>query len=148
LRFSTRLAIVAASPLAAIFAIAIGRSMVRGLSLDVSMSLAISHNWLIGATVFYLVNYLVAWKYANSWPISMSRMLIWSILAYICISNIVDIFGMHKEIAWQIVGVGSGGSPETLTGLRAHLSVWIVVLAMSVTCIAVGFETSDPDLTQ
>lgn len=96
--------------------------------------------WLAILSALYVINYVMAWKYRSSWPMTMGRILVWGAVAYLCISHTVDLFGEHREIAWQIVGSDGPGSEELIALLRARLAGWVVCLAMSLICIAVGFE--------
>jgi len=104
------------------------------------VQLANSLKWLAIIGVLYVANFLLAWRYSKSWPLTMGRTLAWAFIAYICISNIVDVLGLHRNIVWQIMGEVGGGDPVLIEGLRAQVVVWALSLVMSVVCIAVGFE--------
>jgi len=104
------------------------------------VQLASSLKWLAIIGVFYVANFLLAWRYRKSWPVTMGRTLTWAFVAYICISNIVDVLGLHRNIAWQIMGEEGGGDPVLIEGLRAQVVVWALSLVLSVVCIAIGFE--------
>jgi hypothetical protein len=101
--------------------------------------------WLAILSALYTINYIIAWKYRSSWPMTMGRILVWGAVAYLCISHTVDLFGEHREVVWQIAGSDGPGSKELITLLRARLAGWVVCLAMSLVCIAVGFEKDASD---
>ncbi len=96
--------------------------------------------WLAILSALYVINYVVAWKYRSSWHMTMGRLLVWGAVAYLCISHTVDLFGENREMVWQIAGSDGPGSVEFISLLRARLAGWVVCLAMSLICIAVGFE--------
>jgi hypothetical protein len=75
----------------------------------------------------------------------MTRALIWAVIAYVCISNIVDLFGLNYEISNQILGIADGGEVLALTGIRLQLGAQAIMLIMAVTCIGFGFESSSEE---
>jgi len=101
--------------------------------------------WLAILSALYVINYAIAWKYRSSWSMTMGRILVWGAVAYLCISHTVDLFGEHREMVWQIAGSDGPGSVEFIALLRARLAGWVVCLAMSLVCIAVGFEKDADD---
>ncbi len=101
--------------------------------------------WLAILSALYVINYVIAWKYRSSWPMTMGRILVWGAVAYLCISHTVDLFGERREMAWQIIGSDGPGSKELISLLRVRLAGWVVCLAMSLVCIGVGFEKDSSD---
>ncbi len=88
----------------------------------------------------YIANYLVAWKTATSWSISMVRMLIWAFVAYLCISNCVDILAEDRTLWRQIAGLEDVSNPLVVSHMRSRLGAYIASLMLSLVCIGVGFE--------
>jgi hypothetical protein len=70
-------------------------------------------------------------------------MLVWGVFAYIAMSHLVDLFGLNADIAWQILDISNKADSARVLELRALVGAWIILMLMSVTCIAVGFETAD-----
>ncbi|MCP4599697.1 MAG: hypothetical protein GY847_04020 [Proteobacteria bacterium] len=146
MKFEIRLGIIACWPIIAVAVILLGRSSFFSLPGDSVESLVSAHQWLAVITVLYIFNYLAAWRYSSSWPLSMSRMLLWAVIAYLCISNIIDLLGENWSIAGQILGLsgevpGDGGSAVVIE-MRWRLAVWAAALAMSCVCIGIGFEAN------
>jgi hypothetical protein len=106
----------------------------------VGSSLKSAGEWLWIIVALYGANWLLAWTYRRSWPMTLARSLVWALIAFLCISEIVDLFGENREIAWRIVGLGEGGDPGLLSGLRWLVAHWTAALGAAATCIAVGFE--------
>jgi hypothetical protein len=98
--------------------------------------------WLGIVTVMYLVNHVIAWRYAKSWPIFVTRSLIWAVVAYLCISNIVDLFGLNYEISNQILGISSHGESPVLRSIRIRIGAQAIMLVMAIMCIGFGFEAT------
>ena len=106
--------------------------------------LEVEHHWLLVLSILYAVSFLVAWRYKASFTIAMSRMLIWAVIGYLGISHTVDLLGNHYEIIWQILDVAEGTAEASLlTAIRARLFVFTVIIAMAITSIAIGFESTD-----
>lgn len=148
MKFGFRLAIIALGPLAAMAVILLGRGVLPSLPGRVGEPLADAHGWLLIITVLYIINFLISWRFWASWPVFVTRALIWALIAYLCISNIVDLFGENSKIGWQILGAEGGGDRAVVTGLRGQLYSWAVGLAMAAICIGIGFESSRVDREQ
>jgi len=140
MKFGVRLAIIAVGPLAAAIVILVVQNVQGSLPAGVAGPLKMAHRWLGIISVMYIVNYLIAWRFVSSWPIFMVRSLIWGLIAYLCMSNLVDVLGENSDIAWQILGAPGAAAREVLKGLRGELAIWSVALIMSAICIGVGFE--------
>lgn len=99
-----------------------------------------AHRWLIFTIILYLVNYLIAWKYPDSWRISMGRMLIFGVLAFLCLSRVVDLFGTHESLFSQILGFEPPLDWKVVVELRMRIASWFVACCLSLVCIGFGFE--------
>jgi hypothetical protein len=62
------------------------------------------------------------------------------VAAYICISDIVDIFGENWDFAGQILGGDGSLDEDVVAGLRLRLALRVAGLASAALCIGVGFE--------
>ena len=143
-RFHLKLAIIGANLLAAIAAVVAGRFSQGAMPGDLAATLVVEHHWLLFLSVLFAGSFLIAWRYRDSFAISMSRMLIWAVIGYLGISHTVDLLGNHYGIIWQILDIAEGTADAgLLTALRARLFVFTVILAMAVTSIAIGFETKE-----
>ncbi len=147
MKFGIRIAIIALGPLAAVVVILLARHVQSALPTSVAGPLGIAYRWLGIISIMYIVNYLIAWRFIASWPIFMARSLVWGLIAYLCMSNLIDLFGENSALAWQILGAPGAEDSGVLKGLRGELAVWVVGLAMSAVCIGIGFEKEGvPDL--
>lgn len=145
MKFGFRLIIIPLGPLAAVAVLVAGRIVLQSLPENSAHVLATAHRWLVLVIFLYLVNFLVAWWFRESWIVFVSRALAWALVAYLCISNTVDLFGENSHIAWQILGAPGQGDPVVLAGLRGQLYVWIACLVMAIICIGIGFESVDKE---
>ena len=66
-----------------------------------------------------------------------------AIAGYICVGHLGDVFGGNRDLAWQILGDDGPGDPTVVEFLRGRVFKWGVALAMSATCIGIGFESRD-----
>jgi len=112
----------------------------EGVPEGASGEVASARNWLAAILGGYVVNYAVAWRYRASWTVTLVRSLIWAVAAYICISDIVDIFGENWDHAGQILGGDGQLDPDSIGALRLRLAFRVVGLVSSALCIGVGFE--------
>lgn len=140
--FGLRLAIIAIMPIAGAGVILYNNQFMPSLPGPVATPLADAHGWLQGIAFLYIANFLVAWKWRLSWSSVLIRSLAWALVAYLCISNIIDLFGMHAELGEQIVNFSQTDTSDIVKGLRGQLLVWTSCLAMALTCIGIGFETN------
>lgn len=136
----TRIAILAAWALAAAVLLIAGWASPDGLPQELSGEVATARNWLALILAGFAVNYAVAWFYRASWTVTLVRSLLWAVVAYICISDMVDLFGENLDLAWQILGDDGPGKPEVISGLRWRLALRTAGLASAAICIGVGFE--------
>ncbi|MCP4676565.1 MAG: hypothetical protein GY854_13830 [Deltaproteobacteria bacterium] len=143
MKFETRLAVIAVGPLVAVAVILLGERSAQLLEANAAASLRSGHHWLAVITVLYLANFLVAWRFAQSWPITATRLLIWAVIAYLGISHLIDLLGNNSTLAWRALGVGNpDGTPGRILELRARIATWGIILFMSIVCVAVGFEST------
>ncbi len=138
--FATRLSIIVIWPLVAIAAVVLGRQALAGAPEEMLAELVGAHKWLGVITGLYVANFLLAWRYAGSWPVTLTRSLLWGLIAYLCLSFFIDIGGNNWADMKQILGGDGAAAPQTIASIRAGLAVWGCGLAMSATCIAIGFE--------
>lgn len=135
-----RIAILAAWMLLAVVLLVAGWGAPAGLPSELSGEVAAARNWLAVILGGFAVNYAVAWLYRASWTVTLVRSLLWAVVAYLCISDIVDIFGENWDLAGQILGGDGPGAPDVVAGLRWRLALRAVGLASAAICIGVGFE--------
>ncbi len=138
----TRFVFIAVWPLLAVWLILYGANSMSSVPPSVGEPAMVAVQWLGIITIMYAINHIIAWRYAKSWPIFVTRALIWAVIAYVCISNIVDLFGMNYKISNQILGLSDGREGPVLTGIRLQLGAQAIMLIMAVTCIGFGFESS------
>jgi fucose 4-O-acetylase-like acetyltransferase len=141
MKFRTRFAIIAVWPLLAVGVILAGMSSMSLVPVSVGEPAITAVRWLGIVAVLYVANHIAAWRYAKSWSIFVTRALIWAVIAYICISSIVDLFGMNWEISNQILGLEGGGDPQFLSSIRLQLGAQVIMLVMAIVCIGFGFES-------
>ncbi|MFO8073543.1 MAG: hypothetical protein R6V85_16890 [Polyangia bacterium] len=138
--FECRIVLIALWPAAALAVDLAAPDPGAAASEGVRSSLESAGGWLWIIVALFGANWLLAWTFRRSWPMTLARSLVWALIAFLCISEIVDLFGENREIAWQIVGLEDGGDPRLLSGLRWLAAHWAVALGAAATCIAVGFE--------
>lgn len=136
----TRIAILTAWAVGAVALLLGSWSAPAGLPPEVGGEVATARNWLAVILGGYAINYALAWRYRASWTVTLVRSLIWAVAAYICISDIVDIFGENWDFAGQILGGDGPQDPDSIGGLRLRLALRAAGLASSALCIGVGFE--------
>lgn len=100
------------------------------------------HVWLGLAAFLYVVNFVLAWRFRDVFAVSAARMLAFAVIAYLGISHGVDIVGLNYEIMSDVLAGGESVDPSIIV-LRARLGAAAVMLAMGLTCIAVGFESRE-----
>ena len=122
MKFGWRLVGIALLPIIALVVIVVGRTYFHLLDTEAVEAVTQAHRWLAGIVVLYLVNYLLAWRFAESWRISMSRMLVFGLIAYLCISNIIDIFGMNDSLWRQILGSEPPEDAGVVVSIRLRIS--------------------------
>ena len=122
-------------------AIAVGRIWVDELSAEGASLVTTYHIYLILLSLLFCGSGWVAWRYNASFVVSTTRMLLWAVIAYLGISNAIDLLGGHYGIIREILGLSPPSADRALLiELRARLAVFAVVIAMAVTSIAIGFE--------
>jgi hypothetical protein len=92
------------------------------------------------AAALYAVNWVLAWIYRASWPVTLGRCLVFAVVAYVGLSSLVDVFGEHEGLAWQILGAEAAPDAKLVLALRARAICDALVLALSAVCIGFGFE--------
>jgi hypothetical protein len=143
LKFGKRLALIAFFPLTALVVILMGYGALPGLSEEASYRLTSAHRFLGFVIVAYIVNYLVAWKYTKSWPVSMTRMLIWGVAAYLSLSSGIDVFLNNRDMLAQVLGTSDATDLNLVYELRSRLGAYVAALVMACVCIGIGFEKSE-----
>lgn len=133
--------VIGANVVTAAVIIAVGRAWSDEMSTEGAALVRLDHNWLILISFLFCLSGWIAWRFNASFTVSTTRMLLWAVIAYLGISNAVDLLGEHYGIVREILGL----SPPTaeralLIELRARLADFIVVICMAITSIAIGFE--------
>lgn len=140
MKFGWRLAGIALMPIVGLLVIVVSRLYMYHLSAEAVELVSSTHRWLAMIIVLYLINFVVAWRYANSWRISMSRMLIFGVIAYLCISYVIDIIGNNDSLFRQIVGFSPPVDLGLVVSIRMRILSWFVGCCLSLVCIGLGFE--------
>jgi hypothetical protein len=135
-----RIAVAAAGLVAAGAILLYARSVAKGLPLGPAEALDGASDGLVIATALYAVNWVIAWVYRRSWPVTLARSLVFAVVAYVGLSNAVDVFGEHRELAWQICGLAPVADHVLVAGLRAEAMCALGVLGLSAIAISLGFE--------
>jgi Na+/H+ antiporter NhaD/arsenite permease-like protein len=97
-------------------------------------------NWLWGAVVIYLINFIIAWYFKESFGWTMARMLFSGVIAYISISQLISLGGDHFDNIFQIFGAEGALDPDFAKDFRYIMITWLYLLVMMIISIAVGFE--------
>ncbi|MDJ0766710.1 MAG: hypothetical protein QNJ97_27305 [Myxococcota bacterium] len=141
MKYGTRLILVALVALTAVIIIAV---VYYGLAATLETETAEGLNTalrLLGiVTALYAVNFVVAWRFASSWPIGMVRMLAWGVIAYLYLSGIVDILANDRSLIPEIIGLAEPRDGLSIAVLRGRLAAGVVGLIMACVAIGVGFE--------
>lgn len=132
----TRLAVLSIWPLVGLAALALS----PGLDAGPGDALVAARRWLAALLGCYTVSAVVAWRLAGSWTVNLVRMLLWGVVAYLCLDQLIYLFGESDGAAWQIVGADGPLGAEEISIPRWRAVFWSVALGASITSIAVGFE--------
>ena len=144
--FYTRLRIIAFNLLAAAGVMWYGIASIGELQTDVANLIESDLKWLGFIAGLYCLNFYIAWRYKDAWVVSSTRMLVFAVIAYLGISHLVDLVGRNWGIISDILKVWTeptSASERLVVGLRARISTAAVIVSMSLTCIAVGFESKN-----
>jgi hypothetical protein len=125
----------------ALYANAVG----RGLSLALGDAVEQAADGVLIAAALYLANWILAWVYRASWPVTLGRCLVFAVVAYVGVSSLVDLFGENRGLAWQILGAESPGDPALVAALRARGVCHATVIALAAIAIGFGFERRRDD---
>ena len=98
--------------------------------------------WLALCTGLYLLNHIVGWRYAASWPLFVTRALAWAVVAYLCLCNLIDLIGNNPGVFPQMIGLAREAKPGDVTGVAVQARAWAVALGMAAVCIGFGFEST------
>jgi hypothetical protein len=139
-RLRWRIGLLALAPLSALMGYLYLDHLADSLPADLTFRVDGVADWLAVCATLFVVNYVIAWFHRFSWPMTMGRLLVWGLGAYLCISNLVDLFGANREEAWQIVGLEESAAPQLVASLRGNALGWSLCLIMAIVAIAVGFE--------
>lgn len=109
-----------------------------------SIPLAVEQQWLAGISVLYIVNFIAARKYKNSYAISAVRMLLFAAIAFALISHGVDIVAEHSGMLSKVWGTEPTSEIDkpVVMQARARLAAMAAATALCLTAVAVGFESS------
>ncbi|MDD5310110.1 MAG: hypothetical protein PHU25_22575 [Deltaproteobacteria bacterium] len=135
---AVRLALFATLALAACAAVAIAGPWAASLPPDLGRPVSDAQRWLGGVTVLFVASGILAWRFPDSWPLYVARSLPLALVAFLAVSNLIDLFGMNNGAAAQILGLGGTTNAALVSSLRARLVLWALTLALSCACIAMG----------
>ncbi len=146
MKFNARTGSIILNLLAAVGALGYGLCALDGLDEETASLVKADTHWLGFTAGLFCLNLLVAWRYRNVWAVSSVRMLIWAVIAYLGISHLVDLVGQNWDLAVNAAKLGTDTDTVALvTGLRARIAAVAVVVSLSITGIAVGFESERPE---
>jgi hypothetical protein len=120
------------------------RAAAKALPIGSAEPLEDASDGLAIAAALYVANWILAWVYRTSWPVTLARCLVFAVVAYVGLSGLVDLFGEHRAIAWQIAGVDPVVDPLAVEGLRAQGLCSLAVIGLSAIAISLGFEPRTP----
>lgn len=137
-----KIGIILANLIAAAGALGYGAAVESELSEEMVLILENDHHWLGVCVALFAVNGVVAWQFRNRWSISSVRMLMWAVIAYLGISQLVDLIGLSGGAVSQILsGSSEADTPADILGIRARLFSIGALVAMSISGVAIGFES-------
>lgn len=142
MKLSTRIVFIAAWPLLALLTIVYGQSVLAAFPEEPAREIAVLLKTLGVVSLLYLANYLIAWRYSMSWTVTVVRMLVWAVIAFFFVSEIVDLLGENWPIVSQILGLAAPQETVLISELRLKLVLLLFSLIISSVCIAIGFETT------
>jgi hypothetical protein len=142
--FTVRLVVISANLVLVVLALAVGIGFSEELDPQMAEILDIEQKWLLGAAVMYTTMFLISWRFKGVFSVSATRMLAWAIVAYLALSHGIDMLGEYRSDIFSVIGVESGRLEDSVVlGIRVRLFGLFAILAMAITSIAVGFETSE-----
>lgn len=132
---------IAVAGLAAAAAIALcARAVGEGLAPEPAEALDRASDGLALVGAMFAANWIVAWIYRSSWPVTVARCLVFAVVAYVGVSELVDLFGENRDVAWQILGADPPADAAAVAGLRARGLSWLCVTGLAALAIGFGFE--------
>ncbi|MCU0665354.1 MAG: hypothetical protein MUC50_23890 [Myxococcota bacterium] len=144
LTFSTKLMILSLPPLLAGAALLFGRITAASLPEQLAQPIAGVHGWVLGLSAFYFASVFIAWRYAGHVGLSAGRMLLWGLIAFMCLSNAIDLLTDHRSLIGAVFGQATTVEVDLVSSLRCQLAGWAALVAMSVLAIAIGFKSGIP----
>ncbi len=113
-----------------------------------SVSLIVETRWLLVVLGLYLLNFPIAYKYRNLFAVSAARMLLFATIAFAAVSRLTDILSEHRNFINTIfVGLTDDESNLfVIEQIRARLAVMVAITVISLTAIALGFESKEEKL--
>lgn len=149
LSFSSKLALLSVPPVLGGAALLFGRVTAMELPSQLAQPVETAHYWILGLTVLYLISAFVAWRFAGHFGISGGRMLLWALIAFLCLNNGIELLAEHRTTIWVLFGDPGPNDLAILTSVRARLAAWAALFVLSATAVAIGFEpTGGLDETQ
>ncbi len=120
------------------------RTVSASLPAPSTTALAVEQHWLLILLFLYIVNFVAALKFRNSVAVSATRMLFFGIIAFVVISHAIDICSDHRTLLSQVFGTEAATDQNALliAEVRARLAAMASMTVLCLTCIAVGFESS------
>jgi hypothetical protein len=140
-----RLAIAVSGIAAAIAVVLYARAVARALPPALGAPVETALDGLSIAAALYVVNWVLAWVYRASWPVTLGRCLVFAVVAYMGVSSLVDVFGENYGLKWQILGLDDAADATLVGALRARAVCYAAVIALAGICIGFGFERRPED---
>jgi len=140
-----RLAIAVSGIAAAIAVVLYARAVAHALPSALAPPVETAVDGLSIAAALYVVNWVLAWVYRASWPVTLGRCLVFAVVAYMGVSSLVDVFGENYGLKWQILGLDAAADATLVGALRARAVSYVAVIALAAICIGLGFEKRPDD---
>jgi len=140
-----RLALAVFGIATAIAVVLYARAVARALPSALNAPVETAADGLSVAAALYAVNWVLAWVYRASWPVTLGRCLVFAVVAYMGLSSLVDVFGENRGLEWQILGIDATADATLIPALRARAVSYAAVIALAAICIGFGFEKTRAD---
>ena len=134
---AAKIALIAVWPLAGLGLVAFLLSLAGELPAEHGEPVRRAAWWLATLAGLYAVNWIVAWRMRDSWTATLVRLLAWGAAAYLCVSNLLDIFAADRSLLSRILDFSAGAE---VSAPRGRALAWLLGAIMAVVCIGLGFE--------
>jgi hypothetical protein len=121
------------------------RAASAALPAQSAVALIVEQQWLAALLFLYLLNFVAAFRFRDSVAVSAARMVFFGIAAFVVVSHAIDICGDFRSILTQVFSFGTEATVNVLlvAEVRARLAAMAAMTVLCLTCIAVGFESTN-----